>query len=246
MQRMTVHEVSRKTGVSIRTLHYYDEIGLLKPSEVTEAGYRLYDEGDLERLQSILIYRELQFPLRAICDIMNSPAFERERALGEQIRLLEMRCEHLQHLIRFARSLQNREEDSMNFEPFDTKEMDAYAEEVKRKWGGTDAYRAYEERRRGRSGEEEKQAGDGLMQVLAVFGQLRDNPAEDERALAQAAKLKEYISAHFYPCTVDILAGLGKMYVQDERMRKRIDAYGGEGPAQAASQAIEAFCRQQR
>ena len=148
---------------------------------------------------------------------MNSPAFERERALGEQIRLLEMRCEHLRHLIRFARSLQNREEESMNFEAFDTKEMDAYAEEVKRKWGGTDAYSAYEEKRRGRSPEEEKKYGEGLMQ--------------------------EYISAHFYPCTMEILAGLGKMYVQDERMRKRIDACGGEGTAQAASQAIEAFCR---
>ena len=242
MQRMTVHEVSRKTGVSIRTLHYYDEIGLLRPSEVTAAGYRLYDEEDLKRLQSILIYRELQFPLRAICDIMNSPAFERERALGEQIRLLEMRCEHLRHLIRFARSLQSREEESMNFEAFDTKEMDAYAEEVKRKWGGTDAYSAYEEKRRGRSPEEEKKYGEGLMQVLAVFGQFR-NCAENEGALAQVAELKEYISAHFYPCTTEILAGLGKMYVQDERMRKRIDACGGEGTAQAASRAIEAFCR---
>ena len=245
MQRMTVHEVSRKTGVSIRTLHYYDEIGLLRPSEVTAAGYRLYDEEDLKRLQSILIYRELQFPLRAICDIMNSPAFERERALGEQIRLLEMRCEHLRHLIRFARSLQNREEESMNFEAFDTKEMDAYAEEVKRKWGGTDAYSAYEEKRRGRSPEEEKKYGEGLMQVLAVFGQFRDC-AENEGALAQVAELKEYISAHFYPCTMEILAGLGKMYVQDERMRKRIDACGGEGTAQAASRAIEAFLRKQR
>ena len=85
---MTVNEVSKLTGVSVRTLHYYDEIGLLSPSEVTESGYRLYDEEAMERLQLILLFRELEFPLKDISGIINSSDFDRNRALEQQIELL--------------------------------------------------------------------------------------------------------------------------------------------------------------
>lgn len=99
---MTVHEVSRQTGVSIRALHHYDRIGLLPPSEVTEAGYRLYDDAALERLQSILLYKELGFPLKEIRGILESPVFDRNQALDQQITLLQMKtpssvnCTHSQ------------------------------------------------------------------------------------------------------------------------------------------------------
>ena len=92
---MTVHEVSRLTGVSIRALHHYDRIGLLRPAEVTAAGYRLYDDAALERLQCILLFRELEFPLREIRDIVDSPAFDRRKALDQQVRLLRLKKEHL-------------------------------------------------------------------------------------------------------------------------------------------------------
>lgn len=85
---MTVHEVSRLTGVSIRTLQYYDQIGLLHPAEYTEAGYRLYDDAALETLQQILLFRELEFPLKDIRRIIQSPSFDREKALEQQIELL--------------------------------------------------------------------------------------------------------------------------------------------------------------
>ena len=95
----TVNEVSRLTGVSVRTLHHYDEIGLLKPSSITEAGYRLYDDTALERLQHILLFRELQFPLKDIKKILDSPDFDRNKALEQQIQLLTMKKEHLENLI---------------------------------------------------------------------------------------------------------------------------------------------------
>ena len=102
---MTVNEVSKLTGVSIRTLQYYDTIGLLKPVEYTEAGYRLYDDTSLERLQQILLFKELEFPLKEIKGIIEAPNFDRNRALEQQIELLIMKKEHLENLIDFARGI---------------------------------------------------------------------------------------------------------------------------------------------
>ena len=87
---LTVNEVSRLTGVSVRSLHHYDAIGLLKPARVTEAGYRLYGDDELKRLQNILLFRELQFPLKQIRTILDSPDFDQREALAQQIRLLEL------------------------------------------------------------------------------------------------------------------------------------------------------------
>ena len=92
---MTVNEVSKLTGVSIRTLQYYDTIGLLKPIEYTESGYRLYDDTSLERLQQILLFKELEFPLKEIKKIIDAPNFDRNKALEQQIELLTMKKEHL-------------------------------------------------------------------------------------------------------------------------------------------------------
>ena len=96
---MTVNEVSKLTGVSIRTLQYYDKIGLLHPAEYTEAGYRLYDDAALETLQQILLFRELEFPLRDIKKIVESPDFDRSKALEQQIELLTLKKEHDQNIV---------------------------------------------------------------------------------------------------------------------------------------------------
>ena len=113
---MTVHEVSQKTGVSIRALHHYDSIGLLCPAAVSEAGYRLYDDAALERLQQILLFRELEFPLKDIAAILDSPNFDRGRALEQQIMLLELRREHLDRLLAMARDIQEKGVNTMQFE----------------------------------------------------------------------------------------------------------------------------------
>ena len=104
----TVKEVSNLTGISVRTLHHYDEIGLLKPTEVTEAGYRLYDDTALERLQMILLFRELQFPLKDIKAMLDSPTFNTDEALSQQIVLLELEYKRLGNLITHARNLQRK------------------------------------------------------------------------------------------------------------------------------------------
>ena len=130
----TVKEVSRLTGVSVRALHHYDAIGLLRPAKITEAGYRLYDEENLQRLQQILLFRELQFPLKEIAAILDSPGFDPDEALLQQIRLLELRRERLDALIGLARDIQQKGVSSMNFDAFDTGEIDRYATEAKERW----------------------------------------------------------------------------------------------------------------
>ena len=137
---MTVHEVSRLTGVSIRTLQYYDRIGLLPPAAYSGAGYRLYDDA----------------------------------ALAQQIELLTLRRAHLDNVISFARGLRQTGGENMDFSAFDTKEMDAYAAEVKRKWGNTDAYREFSEKSKGRTPQTEEALGRGLMLLFADFGKVRD------------------------------------------------------------------------
>ena len=122
----TVKEVSRITGVSVRTLHHYDAIGLLKPTAVTEACYRLYDDAALKRMQSILLFRELQFPLKDIKRILDAPDFDTMTALAQQVRLLEMQREHLEQLISHAREIQQTGVYSIDFSKIDTSEIEFY------------------------------------------------------------------------------------------------------------------------
>ena len=145
---MTVHEVSKLSGISIRTLQYYDSIGLLKPADYTEAGYRLYDDASLEKLQIILLFRELEFPLKDIKKLIENPNFDTGKALDQQMRLLELRREHIDNLLNLAKGLKKRGADNlMDFSAFDKKKMEQYAEEAKRTWGDTDAYKEYVKRK---------------------------------------------------------------------------------------------------
>ena len=235
----TVKEVSRITGVSVRTLHHYDAIGLLRPTQVTESGYRLYDDAALQRLQTILFFRELEFPLQEIKDILDTPNFDPREALADQIHLLELRKQHLENLIAHARKIHKTGVIDLNFKPFDKHEMDAYAAEAKAKWGKTEAYQEYEKKSSGK----DAQNGDALMAIFAEIGAVRHlDPAAPE-VQALVGKIQNHITAHFYNCTNPILAGLGQMYVADERFKANIDRAGGEGTAEFAAKAIEIYCK---
>ena len=132
---MTVHEVSKLTGVSIRALQYYDKIGLLKPTGYTQSGYRLYDDTALETLQQILLFRELEFPLKEIKEIVSSADFDKEKALEQQITLLTMKKEHLENLIGLAREIQYKGERTMDFSAFDTSKIEEYARRAQGRQG---------------------------------------------------------------------------------------------------------------
>lgn len=241
---MTVNEVSKLSGVSIRSLHHYDKIGLLPATEVTAAGYRLYDDKALERLQMILLFKELQFPLKEITTILDNPEFDRSKALEQQIKLLELRKEHLENLIDLARGIKMigvQKMSKMSFDAFDTRKIDEYAAQAKASWGTTDAYKEFEKKSAGRSREEEQVLGVQMMEIFAEFGKIRNKKPESEEAQALVKKLQNYITEHYYTCTDEILESLGQMYAGDGDMTSNIDKYAGEGTAVFANEAIEAY-----
>ena len=240
---MTVHEVSKLTGVSIRTLQYYDRIGLLHPAEYTEAGYRLYDDAALETLQQILLFRELEFPLKDIQQIIQSPSFDRQKALDQQITLLELKKEHLDSLISLAREIKSAGvKTNMDFSAFDTRKMDEYAARAKEAWGETPAYQEYEQKTKGRSKEETMEVSRQMMDIFAEFGAIRNGDPSSTEARTLVRKLQDFISANYYTCTNQILSGLGQMYAAGGEMTDNIDSYGGEGTAEFAARAIRVFC----
>lgn len=237
---LTVHEVSERTGVSVRALHHYDAIGLLKPALVTEAGYRLYDDGSLKRLQSILLYKELRFSLGEIREMLARPGFDAGEALRQQAELLELEKARLDRLITLARDLSEGRERAMDFTPYSRKDIEGFKEEAKARWGATDAYREYETRGRG------AEAAEGLMERIGEIAALRELPPDSEETGMAVAGLQSYITENYYNCTDEILAGLGQMYAGDERFRKNIDASCGEGSAGYVARAIEAYCGKRR
>ena len=239
----TVKQISEKTGVSARTLHHYDAIGLLKPSGVTRAGYRLYDDEALGRLQTILLLRELQFPLKEIKEILDRPGFDPKDALADQIRLLEIQRDRLDGMIAHARNLQKTGVRNMDFSAYHSEKQERYAAEAKAKWGKTDAWQEYEEKTADKSKEQLQDAGAGLMDIFAEIGALRHTSPASPEAQALVKKLQSYITAHFYTCTPQILRGLGQMYIAGGEMTENIDRAGGAGTAEFACKAIEIYCK---
>lgn len=238
----TVNEISKLTGISVRTLHHYDEIGLLKPTAMTDAGYRLYNDTALERLQHILLFRELEFPLKDIKEILDSPDFERNKALEQQIELLTMKKEHLENLILFARGIKLLGVKYMDFSAFDTKKLDEYAAQAKESWGKNEAYKEYEEKAKNWTEETEKNLEVQIMSLFAEFGEMKDLDPADEKVQAHVKKLQDYFTEHFYNCTPQILSGLGRMYAGGGEFTENIDKVGGEGTAEFVNRAIEIYC----
>lgn len=240
---MRVGELAKLAGVSIRTLHHYDKIGLLQPSRVTEAGYRDYSESDLETLQQILFFRELDFPLGTIRQIMQSPAYDRERALQVQKDVLIRKRERLDGLIALIDQTMEGE-GKVSFEAFDTSRIEEvrhkYAEEAKERWGGTEVYAEYEKRAAARTAAEEQETAAACAAILREFGEKRSLDPGSAAAQALVAKWQDFISANYYSCPKEVLAGLGQMYTADERFTQNLDR-NGDGTAAFMAAAIEVY-----
>ena len=229
----TVKEISRLTSISVRTLHYYDEIDLLKPTQTTDAGYRLYDDTALERLHSILLFRELQFPLKEIKSILDNPDFDTKTALKEQIKLLELQRNRLDEIIISAREILTKGVELMRFSAFDKTEIDKYTNEAKQKWGHTDAYKEFEEKH-----SDFADKTDELMQIFAEIGKIKHLSPDCKEAQNQIKKLQNFITENYYTCTDEIMKNLGQMYIGDERFKNNIDKAGGIGTAEFTAKAI--------
>lgn len=239
-----IKEFAKLTDVSVRTLHYYDETGLLKPAYVDEQnGYRYYDEISLEKMQEILFYRELDFSLKDISRILTSPDYNRAEALKAQKELMILKKNRIETLISALDDALKGEKISMNvFDNSDyEKKRREYAAEAKEKWGSTAAYREFEKKTNDYSSDKWKEVGAGMENIMAAFAKCRNNgcSADSSEAEKLVRKLQNYISETSYTCTDEMLAELGKIYTEDERFRVNIDRHGN-GTAQFVANAIKA------
>ncbi|MBQ9058351.1 MAG: MerR family transcriptional regulator [Atopobiaceae bacterium] len=238
---MSVSEFAEVTGVSVRTLHYYDEIGLLKPAFVDDTtGYRYYDGSSILRMQEILFYRELDFPLKSIAEMLSFPHYDISQALKEQKHLLILKKERLERLIH---AIDGALKGENVMAAFDNSEFETYQQEAKERWGQTEAYSQYEEKAKGASQAELSALGEGMNNIMAEFATCMSTGNASNSAEAQelVLSLQSYITEHYYDCTNQILAGLGQMYVCDERFKRSIDAHG-DGTAEFISEAIKVHC----
>ena len=240
--KMQIKEFAEFTGVSVRTLHYYDEIGLLRPALVDKfTGYRFYDDNSLLRMQEILFYRELDFSLKSIGEILSSPNYNKTKALKEQKRLLTLKKERLERLIS---AIDGAVKGETIVKAFDNSEFEKYKAEAKEKWGKTDAYKEHAERTKNYSKQKWNDLADGMDCIMAEFSLcMRKNETPDSVEVQNLVKtLQNHITENYYHCTKEILAGLGQMYMADERFKNNIDVHG-DGTAEFISEAIEIYCR---
>jgi len=240
--KLQIKEFAELTGVSVRTLHYYDEIALLPPAETDPVtGYRFYDEHSLLRMQEILFYRELDFSLKRIGELLSSANYDKTKALREQKQLLTLKKERLERLIA---AIDEAEKGENVMRAFDNSAVDAYKKEAKQRWGATSAYQEYEEKTKHASKAQQNDAAEGLDAIMGEFAlcMKNGNAPESEDAQELVKNLQAYITAHFYTCTDEILSGLGQMYTADERFRENIDSHA-DGTASFVSEAIQYYCR---
>jgi DNA-binding transcriptional MerR regulator len=221
----SVGELARLAGVSVRTLHHYDEIGLLTPSERTASGYRQYGAADAARLHRILVYRELGFGLRRIAEILQDPAADAGTHLRRQHALLTEQMGRLSRMLKGVEAMMSAGEKSYNlsaeemkevFGSFDPAEHEAEAE---RRWGDTDAYRQSRERA-ARYGKQQwleiRREAERIEAELAASLQ-QGLAADSEAAMALAEAHRRHIDRWFYECSYSMHRGLAELYVADPR-----------------------------
>lgn len=249
----TINKIAALAGVTLRTMRYYDKIGLLIPSARTEAGYRQYSEEDTERLQQILFFRELDFPLAKIKEILNNPSFDRKEALRMQAEFLENRAERYSKLSRLAReTFANLEggtkmEDKDMFSAFDydkmIEEQKQYEAEVKERWGKTDAYKISQERTAKYTKEDWERINKVQMDNLKELCELYNAkvPPADPRVQEVVTKAQKFINDNFYPCSLEALSCLGNMYITDKRFTAYYEKFA-PGLVVYYNEAIQHYC----
>jgi DNA-binding transcriptional MerR regulator len=241
--KLSVSETAKLMGVSVRTLHYYDEIGLLKPSETSEAGYRFYDEENLAVLQEILFYRELEFPLKEILRMLSHPEHDRSGALKKHRELLLLKRQHIEELLRLVDDTLGGEAMNKNRYTFaDIEEAKSkYAAEAKARWGQTEAYQESARRDKNRTQAESVDIMNETNDIFASFAASMDKEPSDPEVQALVERWQALITKNHYTCTKEILEGLADMYISDERFIQNLDRFG-DGTAQFMHDAIKAYC----
>jgi DNA-binding transcriptional MerR regulator len=246
-----VREIAEMVGISIRTLHYYDQIGLLKPESISPTGYRLYTDHDLEKLQQILFFKELGFSLQETGNIINKPDFDRTQALKTHKELLTEKRKRLEALIKSVeKTIQSIEGGSTMdqkemFEAFDMSEIEKhkekYAEETKQHYGQTDAYMESQKKTANYTKEDWAAIMKRRDELYTRIASLMDMGPANPQVQETVAQCRQHITDNFYNCTPEIFRGLGDLYVNDERFTANIDKIK-TGLAKFLREAMHIYC----
>ncbi|MER6556794.1 MerR family transcriptional regulator [Streptomyces sp. NPDC001027] len=228
----SVGEVAGFAGVTVRTLHHYDDIGLLVPGGRSHAGHRRYDDADLDRLQQILFYRELGFPLEEVAALLDDPAADPRAHLRRQHELLTARIEKLQKMAEAVEHAMEAKKMGVNltpeerFEVFGDKDPEQYAEEAERRWGGTEAYAESQRRAARYTKEDWRRVQAEVHDWSERYAALMDagEPPAGEAAMDMAEEHRRHITAWYYDCPHEMHVCLGEMYVADERFKAYYDS----------------------
>ncbi|HZL83622.1 MAG TPA: MerR family transcriptional regulator [Candidatus Deferrimicrobium sp.] len=247
----TIGKVADMAHVSVRTLHYYDAIDLLNPSYETASGYRLYADSDLESLQQILFFRSLGFPLAQIKAIVKSPTFDRREALEAHRTALLERCKAVERLLAAvgctieAMDKGETMDTTTMFDAFDEHALEEhrtkYAEEAQRKWGGTNAWAESQRKTSAYTKEDWKRIQQEGAEIREDLAALMGRSPSDQDVQALVKRFHEYMSTNFYACSLEMLSGLGDMYVSDPRFTATYDKVK-PGLALFIRDAIKIYC----
>ncbi|MFI1726859.1 MerR family transcriptional regulator [Streptomyces sp. NPDC020489] len=243
----TVGQVAGFAGVTVRTLHHYDDIGLLVPGERSHAGHRRYNDADLDRLQQILFYRELGFPLEEVAALLDDPETDPRAHLRRQHELLTARIEKLRKMAAAVEQAMEARKMGINltpeerFEVFGDKDPEQYAEEAEQRWGGTEAYAESQRRAARYTKDDWKRMQAEVAAWSERYGALMaaGEPPTSEAAMDMAEEHRQHICGWFYECPYDMHRCLGEMYVSDERFKAFYDSMR-PGLAQHLRAAIDA------
>ncbi len=222
----TVKKLSNLAGISVRAIHYYDEIGLLKPSAIKENGYRVYSDQELTKLQQILFFRELEFPLEKIKQIMQATEFDSLQALNDQRSLLELKKKRLEHLLltidKTINSLKGGESMSNDdkFSVFNDPTYQKYKDEVEQRWGQTQAYKQSKERANKMTKADWERIKNESEDIYKQFtAQFKSGVSTDSSGVqVQVERFYQHLR-NFYDLSYKMFKNLGQMYVDDPSFR---------------------------
>ncbi|HEV7188706.1 MAG TPA: MerR family transcriptional regulator [Blastococcus sp.] len=249
---MNVGEVAALAGVTVRTLHHYDRIGLLSPSGRTATGYRQYAPVDLDRLHQVLLYRELGFSLEEVATLLDDPAADPAAHLRRQHALLRQRLERTRAMVAAVEKEMEAQQMGISLTPEERFELfgdgfsDEYQAEAEERWGDTEAW-AQSQRRTSAYSKEDwvriKEEADDIQRRFAEAMQ-SGALADSDRAMDVAEEHRQHITRWFYDCPPAMHAGLGRMYVEDERFTAHYEQIT-PGLAQYVSTAVQANAARQ-
>lgn len=244
----TVKQLAKSAGITVRTLHYYDEIGLLKPSFIKENGYRYYEERDAIRLQQILFFRELDFALEDIVQVINAPGYQMLKALADQKKLLEMKRSRLDDLLETIQKtmIKLKEGESMSneerFAAFANDQVEQYKDEVKARWGETEAYKQWAERSKHWTKADLQRINEEGQAIILALAQGMEKGIAHAEVQTQIERYFHYMN-QFFDCPYQMYRGFGKMYVDDARFAKNFNKVAPH-LAEFMRDAIAYYCDQ--